>query len=447
MRKTGSKIRLACQLHFDEGADPRNGAGEPQRLREVNEMNSAQTRGRFGVAALVLAVAVLPAMADFETAMSHLKSGNYLEAAGEFQALVDESPDYADGYHLLGVCFLKSGKYEDAEKNFLKAIELNGDKFDYHYNLANAYRIQNKHDKVVKTLNNAEGLAAANQKYLVYQIRGHALCAEQKWAEAIDDLEKAVAAKPDTATQAQLGKAYFFVGENASAVTALRKAVQMGAGEGSNMLLVEAMINVAAKTGGGEAAKRAKYGEALREAEKFLNTNPGSLDARYLVGRTALGAGQFDMAIGAFQEVLKKEANHCNAMTNLGKSYQARGDWPNALKALDQATTCDPKLGLAWETKGFVLQKMASGSKDFATQQRNYEKAIASYEKAQAIKPKSSTATAIQTCQQNLQISRENQASARSEEEQERLIEEEEARIAAEEAKRAEWEAKRNNDD
>lgn len=438
---------MACHLHFHEGAHPRNGAGKREPLKEVNDMNSAQTRGRFGVAALVLAVAVLPAMADFETAMSHLKSGNYLEAAGEFQALVDESPDYADGYHLLGVCFLKSGKFQDAEKNFLKAIELNGDKFDFHYNLANAYRVQNKHDKVVKTLNNAEGLAAANQKYLVYQIRGHALCAQKKWAQAIDDLEKALAAKPDTVTQAQLGKAYFFVGENASAVTALRKAVQMGAGEGSNSLLVEAMINVAAKTTGGEAAKRAKYGEALREAEKFLNTNPGSLDARYLVGRTALGAGQFDKAVGAFQEVLKKQPKHCNAMTNMGKSYQAKGDWPNALSALERATSCDPKMGLAWETKGFVLQKMASGSKDFATQQTNYEKAIASYEKALAIRSKTSISNAIQTCQQNLQISRENQQSARSEAEQQRMLEEEEARIAAEEAKRAEWEAKRNNDD
>ena len=438
---------MACQLHFDEGAHPRSGAGKREPLEKVIDMNSAQTRGRFGVAALVLAVAVLPAMADFETAMSHLKSGNYLEAAGEFQVLVDESPDYADGYHLLGVCFLKSGKFQDAEKNFLKAIELNGDKFDFHYNLANAYRIQKKYDKVVKTLNNSAGLAAANQKYLVYQIRGHALCAQKKWGEAIDDLEKALTAKPDTATQAQLGKAYFYVGENAAAVTALRKAVQMGAGESSNMLLVEAMINVAAKTSGGEAAKKAKYGEALREAEKFLNTNPGSLDARYLVGRTALGAGQFDKAVGAFQEVLMKEPKHCNAMTNMGKSYQAKDDWPKALSALERATTCDPKMGLSWETMGFVLQKMASGSKDFAAQQAYYDKAIAAYKKAQAIKSKSSISNAIQTCQQNLQISRENQQSARSEAEQERVLAEEEARIAAEEAKAKEWEAKRNNDD
>jgi tetratricopeptide (TPR) repeat protein len=412
----------------------------------VIDMTTAQNLRRCSVAALVLALSGLPAAADFDTAMAHLKSGNYLEAASEFQALVDESPDYADGYHLLGICFLKSDKYQDAEKNLLKAIELNGDKFDFYYNLANAYRVQNKHDKVVKTMNNAEGLASDKLKYRVYQMRGHAYASQKKWADAIDDLERAVAAKPDAATQAQLGKAYFFVGDNRSAVTALRKARQMGAGSSSHKLLVEAMINVAAKTTGGEAAKKAKYGEALAEAERYLSANAGSAEARYLVGRTALGAGQFDKAIGAFQDVIKKKPDHCNAMTNMGKAYQAKGDWPKAASALENATSCDPKLGMAWETKGFVHQKMGSSAKDFAVKRRNYEKAIAAYEKAQAIKSKQSTSTAIATCKQNLQIAKENQMADMSEAEQKRAIEEEEARVAAEEAKREAWKAKQEDD-
>jgi hypothetical protein len=47
--------------------------------------------------ALFLALAVLTAMpsvmADFETGWNYFKSAKYLEAASEFQALVDESPD------------------------------------------------------------------------------------------------------------------------------------------------------------------------------------------------------------------------------------------------------------------------------------------------------------------------------------------------------------------
>jgi len=398
------------------------------------------------VAALVATLAVLPAAADFDTAMNHYKSGKYMEAAAEFQAMVDESPEYADGYHLLGICFLKTKKYQDAEKNFLRAIELDGDNFPYYFNLANAYVAQGKHEKVVQTLNNAEGLAGDSQKPLIYKLRGSALANLGKWAESIDDLERAVAAKPDAATQAQLGKAYFSVGENTSAVTALRKAVQMDAGPSTRMLLVEALLNVAAKTNG-ETAKKAKYREALDEAEKFLAASAGSTDARYLVGRAALGAGQFDNSIKAFQDVLKQEPGNCNAKANLGKAYTAKGDWANAASSLEAATTCDPKMGLAWEGMGFVLQKQASGSKDYAVQQTNYEKAITAYEKALAIKPSDSISRALEDCRHNLQISIDNQSMEVQEAQQDETIAAEEARLAEEQRKREEWKSKQDRDD
>jgi tetratricopeptide (TPR) repeat protein len=408
-------------------------------------MTARRTHGRFGVAAIVLALAVLPAAADFETGMSQLKAGKYLEAAAEFQAVVDEHPDYADGYHLLGVCFLKAKKYQDAEKNLIKAIELNGDNFASHYNLANAYRAQGKNDKVVKTMNNAEGLAAGDQKALVSQLRGNALAVQGKWAEAVDDLEKAAAAKPDAVTQAQLGKAYFAVGENDKAVSALRKALSMDKSAGNYELLVEAMLNVAAKTSG-ESAKKSKYGDALAEAEKFLAFAPSSTDAKYLVGRAALGAGQFDKSVGAFQDVLKAKSNHCNAMANMGKAHTAKGDWANALTSLENATRCDAGMSVAWEGMGFVLQKTASNSKEFAVQQKNYQQAIAAYKKAQAIKPSSSISKAIETCEHNLSVSQENQQITTAEKSQEDEIAAEEARLREEERKRKEWEAKQKDD-
>jgi tetratricopeptide (TPR) repeat protein len=408
-------------------------------------MTATQIRRRLGVAAIVLALAALPIAADFETGISYYKSGKYLEAAGQFQALVDENPDYADGYHLLGICFLKTKKYADAEKNFLKAIELNGDKFEFHFNLANAYAAQKKHDKVVKTLNNAEGLAADNQRSMIYQTRGHALAAQKKWGEAVDDLERAVAAKPDPGTQAQLGKAYFSVGEYQSAVTVLRKSLASKQNASSYQLLVEAMINLAAKTSG-ESAKKSKYAEALTQAEKFLAFQP-AFEARYLVGRTALGAGQFDKAIGAFRDVIKEKPNHCNAVANLGKAYTAKGDWTNAVSSLDGATKCDPKMGLAWENMGFALQKTASGAKDFAVKQRSYEKAIAAYQKAKAIKPSASIDKAISDCEQNMQINVENRKADSAEADQDAAIKAEEQRVKAEEAKVKEWEAKQDKDD
>jgi len=98
------------------------------------------------------------------------------------------------------------------------------------------------------------------------------------------------------------------------------------------------------------------------------------------------------------------------------------------------------------ENMGFVLQKQASGSKDYAVQQRNYEKAIGAYEKAQAIKSSPSITKAIDDCRHNLKVSRENQGMDVAESEQEREIAEEDARIAAEKAKREAYQASTDDD-
>ena len=410
-------------------------------------MRSIRVARRFAVIATALAVALLPvARADFETGMSYYKSGKYLEAAGEFQALVDQNPEYADGYHLLGVCFLQSRKYADAEKNFLDAISLNGDKFEYHFNLAKTFQAQKKYGKQVGTLNNAEGLATNNkQKQLLYHARGNALAAQKKWGEAIDDLERSLALKPDPMTQTQLGKAYYTLGDHAAAVTALRKAIKLKPTADAYELMVEGVLDLAAKASG-DAAQR-KYREALDEAQRFLEFDSSSFAARYLVGRAALGAGEFDKAIASFQDVLRIKPDLCRAMTNMGTAYQAKSDWANALSSLENATRCDPGLNLAWQTKGFVVQKTASETKDLAEKIKKYEEAIVAYKKALEIKPSASIEKKIGICRDNIQVATDNLGMDKEELLNQQAILKERERIKEEERKRLEWEQKQEEDD
>ena len=143
------------------------------------------------VAILVLAASPL-VRADFDSAMNQFRAGKYHEAAAEFQELVDTSPNYDFGYYMLGLSFLQVKKPADAEKNLLKAIELNGDKFEYHHSLAKTYYDQKQYPKAVAALKTAEGLATeAKYKYALYSLRGLSYSAEEKWAEAIEDLEEA----------------------------------------------------------------------------------------------------------------------------------------------------------------------------------------------------------------------------------------------------------------
>lgn len=409
-------------------------------------MTTTQRVMGLGVTALLVVFSMTPvARADFEQAMDYYKTGKFLEAASEFQGLVDEQPDYADGHFMLGICFMKVDKPGDAEKAFLKAIELNPDKFQYYYNLAHAYQTQKNYAKAVSTLNNAEGLAPDDQKPAVYKLRGFAYAAQKSWDEAVDDLERAVKAKPDGTTQVQLGKAYFAMGDYATAAARLHKAIKSKPSAETHRLLAEALMNLAAKATS-EAEKTAKYTEALAEAKKSLGIE-ASTATRYLVARAALGARRYDEAIAGFSEVLESDAGNCNAMANMGKACTAKGDWADAVAALENATRCRPDMGVAWENKGFVLQKTASEEKTATAKQKRYEQAIAAYEKARQINSSPSIDKAIQTCKDNIQISRDNQEMDISERKQDEEIAAANQEFEEKQAAAEKWKELQGDDD
>lgn len=350
----------------------------------------------------------------FQEGMDFFKAGKCVEASAEFQALVDESPEYDYGYFMLGVCNVKMGKPGDAEKNIARAIELNGDKFEYHFALANLYQQKGQFAKVVSTLNSVEGLVPDPHRYNFHQLRGFAEASLKDWEEAIGDLEKAIAVKSEPAVLTQLGKAYFTTGQYEKAVEKLRDASRLKPDEAENHeLIADALMNLAAKASS-DSQKEARYGEALAEAQKNLDLKPTSRDARYLLARAALGAGQHDKAIDSLNKVLSLDPNNCNAMVNLGMALIAKKDWPNALQALDNATTCDPKMAVAWHSKGFVLQKQGTEGKSV----EKYQAAISAYGAAEKLKPSPANAKSIETCQQNIDVIEHNTTVARLEDQQ-----------------------------
>jgi tetratricopeptide (TPR) repeat protein len=385
---------------------------------------------------LMLLFAVTVASAEYEDALNYFKSGKYVEAAAEFQTLVDNSPNWDSGYWMLGRCLLQMNKPAEAEQNFLKAIELNGDNFAYHYYLSQAYYDRKQYSKAVASLRSSEPLATDSQsKLALYSLRGFSYSALEKWGDAVEDLEKAKGIKPNGAILAALAKAYYSLGYNDKAVPVFRDALKVDPNDAATTrLAAEALINLGAETGN-EARKKAHYSEALQLAEKYQHMEPESYEAYNLVGRAALGGKEYAKAEQAFRKVLARKADYCYAMVNLGKTYIAQEKWADAESILKDAAACAPRMAVVFESLGFVVQK-----------QKRLEEAISHYEKAQAIKPSSSVSAAIETCRKNIEIAQANQA---MEEEERRLAEAEaEAQRQYEEdlRKKAEWEKKRERD-
>jgi superkiller protein 3 len=391
---------------------------------------------------VLLTILSLPAVsvvrADFEQAMNYFKSGKYVEAAAEFQTLVDNSPNYDSGYYMLGLSLVKMGKPAEAEQSFAKAIEINGENFGYHHGLAKAYFDQDQYSKSVATLKTAEPLAAdAQSKFALYTLRGYAYAALEEWADAVEDLENAKKIKKDGAVLSQLGKAYYGLGHNDKAVVAFREALQVRANDPTaTQLLAESLINLGAKATS-DAQKANYYKEAVQHAEKYQKMKPNSYEANNLVGRAALGAKDFAKAEQAFRKVLAQKPDYCYAMVNLGKVYTAQKLWADAESILTDATKCAPRMPVVYESLGFVIEK-----------QKRLEEAIAQYEKAMEIKPSAGLRSAIDRCRENIAIRDENLAIDMAEQKQKE--EEQEAQRAYEEAQRKqkEWEeAQRKRED
>jgi len=388
--------------------------------------------------ALLLVLAAAPvALADYEQAMSYFKAGKYVEAAAEFQSLVDQSPSYDYGYYLLGLSFMQMGKPQDAEQNFQKAIELNGERFEFHHGLAQAYFQTKQYGKSIAALKTAEGLAAdSNQQFALYKLRGFSYIGLEKWSDAIDDLGRAKAIQSSPAILDRLGQAYYALNHYDKAVPILRQAVKAAPDNVANLTrLTNALMSLGAESRD-DSKKKAYYDEALKIATQFQKASPGNADANNLVGRAALGAKDYGQAEKAFKSVLAQKPDQCYAMVNLGKTYIATEKWGDAESILGDAAKCAPRLPVIYESLGYALQK-----------QKKLEQAIQTYEKALAIKPSPAVDKLIATCQENLRIKQENLAMDSEEAAAAAAAEAERKRVEEEEAKRKEWEEKRKRDE
>jgi tetratricopeptide (TPR) repeat protein len=400
---------------------------------------------KIGRHALTLAVALAFAFAPavwaneaLDQGMTYFKSGKYAEAAAEFQNLVDGAPNYDFGYFMLGLSMMKMGKSKDAENNIVKAIELNGDKFEYHNGLATVYYSQKNYPKAIAVLKTAEPLASSNPfKLAVFSTRGKCYAALGKWADAIEDLEKAKAINgQESSVLVTLGQAYYKLGHFDKAAPVFRQAVKVAPNDTSTkQLLAESLLNLGAEARS-DSQKASLYSEALRYAEDYQKAEPGSYEANNLVGRAALGAKNYTKAEQAFGKVLAQKSDYCYAMANLGKTFIAQKRWSEAEAILKDAAACAPRMAVIYESLGFSLQK-----------QNRLPDAIQAYEKAYDIKPSETVRAAIETCKTNIEVQEHNTQVAETERKQ---AEEEAAAQAAYEeelAKKKEWEERRKKDD
>jgi tetratricopeptide (TPR) repeat protein len=83
------------------------------------------------------------------------------------------------------------------------------------------------------------------------------------------------------------------------------------------------------------------YTDAAHYLEWSLQMNPDDVEARYHLGRVRYQQNQFDLAIAAFQEVMKRDPGNVKAEDNLGLSLEAKNQIEPAITAYRKAIELD----------------------------------------------------------------------------------------------------------
>lgn len=322
---------------------------------------------------LALAAVAAPAGAGWDEGVAAFKAGNNAAAATEFQAVVNERPDWADGHFMLGQVQLKLDKAEAAVASLRKAYDLKPDSTNYQLALARAYLEVRRYGDAAALLKRVSvGELSKDQAAQYHQMVAVAASRTGQTGDALTALRQAANASPNDAdAQHRYGLAALAAGDTAAAVSALDKAARLAPGDADKLRgQVKALIALGRETR--EAGpKRSAYGRAA-QAAKALVAKDSSHESLLLLGESQLGATQYDAAAATFAEAAGKNAGDWIAYFYQGQAFTANEQYAKAEAPLKQAlgkSGADQRR--IWRQLGFVYEK-----------QKNFDAAIDAYGKA-----------------------------------------------------------------
>lgn len=318
----------------------------------------------------LLVAATTVGAADWNTAVSLYKKGDYAAALREFQAVLQENPNYAGAYYYVGLCQEKLGQREQALANYQKANQMEPTNPAFARSLALVLMDLNRPAEAVKTLQMVplESLKGEQRGVLLATL-ARARLASNDLNGALESARSATQAAAQYAEGwAVYGAALSRSGKDTEAFNAYRRAFELSG---------DAALGKAAATAGLRAARLVKgqeannlYMQAAAVATKAYEKKPSS-EMALLAAEAFLGADRYDESLAWLDR-----AGVDNALTTYyrGQCAQGKGDVARAERHFREALTKSPDSHLRrliYTSLGFVLDK-----------QKRYKEAEQAYQEA-----------------------------------------------------------------
>jgi len=328
-----------------------------------------------GLIAVALLAVAGSASAQWEDGVAAFKSGDYAKAAQEFQAIIDQQPDWPGAHYMLGQTLLKQKKHQEALAQLRKAYDLNPSDISYQLALGKAYLSVRRYGDAAQLLGGIDAASLPKpQQAAMLQMLAVAYDKSGDSGRALQALAGAVQANPsDADIQFQYGSAALNDGDTATAIKALGKAASLDSGDATKQeVYVKALIR-SGREARQSGAKAQAYSKAVAAA-KNLAAKDSSYDNLLLLGEAQLGAASYADAAATLQRAAAKKPSEWLPLYYVGQAHTATGEYPSAVSALNQALS---KAGSAADKVrinkqlGFVYEK-----------QKNHSKALAAYQAA-----------------------------------------------------------------
>ena len=198
-------------------------------------------------------------------------TGNYQEAAREFERAVETEPTNDDAFRGLAGAYERLGKPEEAENTYRRAIELRPH-YWAGYNWLGAFYYRHVRLREAAEMFN-QVVALAPDSFLGYSNLGATYVEQAHYADAIKVLEQSIAIRPSDYGYTNLGNAYFFLRRYEEADQAYKQAIELAE---KDSLLWWNLGDGYYWTPGKRTQSVAAYRQGINIAEEELRVNPNN---------------------------------------------------------------------------------------------------------------------------------------------------------------------------
>lgn len=269
-----------------------------------------------------------------ESGERYYAKGKYREAIIQYRNAVNVDPNFGSAHYQLAEAYLKLQDLQHAYGELSRTLELQPDNYKAHAEIANILILSGQPESLRAAQDHVDLLQQKQPNDPDTHIAaGNLLSREQKFSEAIAEMQKAVTLGPDRGdAYVDLATLELQANQPEAAETNYKKAIGLKA-SGTNPRLMLAEFY----------QSRSRYAEAEQQLDQMIASDPKDTQAREAMARLYMAQGKKAEAEAFLKQVKQDFPDNSEGYRMLGDFYFLSGDTDKAVAEYESLYHDHPK--------------------------------------------------------------------------------------------------------